>query len=89
MEMPGTPEPAAKHVGKGTVESVAPDSITISHGPVASMKWPAMTMGFAKPDAKAFPDIKVGDTVQFEFKEGGAAGYQLVSVQKLATGVPK
>jgi len=89
MEMPATPEPAGKHVGKGTVESVAADSITISHGPVLSMKWPAMTMGFAKPDAKAFPDIKVGDTVQFEFKEGGATGYQLVSVQKLAAGASK
>ncbi len=77
------------HTGRGKVEKVDADSITISHGPVLSMKWPAMTMGFGKPDAKAFGDIKVGDTVQFVFKEGGAIGYELVSVVKVADGATK
>jgi Cu(I)/Ag(I) efflux system membrane fusion protein len=42
-----------------------------------------MTMGFAKPTPEAFPDIKPGDTVRFEFKEGGPTGYELVSVQRV------
>jgi Cu(I)/Ag(I) efflux system membrane fusion protein len=71
------------HVGEGKVESVDADGITISHGPVASLKWPAMTMRFAKPDAKAFADVKPGDAVRFEFKEGGSKGYALVSVQRV------
>jgi Cu(I)/Ag(I) efflux system membrane fusion protein len=41
-----------------------------------------MTMGFGKPFAKAFPDIKPGDSVRFEFKEGGSSGYELLSVQR-------
>ena len=49
------------------------------------MKWPAMTMGFAKPDPKAFADVHPGDTVHFRFKEGGPSGYELVEVRKLAT----
>jgi Cu(I)/Ag(I) efflux system membrane fusion protein len=52
------------------------------------MKWPAMTMGFAKPDPKAFADVRPGDTVHFRFKEGGASGYELVEVQKM-TGATK
>jgi membrane fusion protein, copper/silver efflux system len=79
----------AVHVAEGTVERVDADGITISHGPVADLKWPAMTMGFGKPDPKAFADIQPGDRIRFEFREGGASGYALVSVQKLATGATR
>jgi Cu(I)/Ag(I) efflux system membrane fusion protein len=47
------------------------------------MKWPAMTMGFAKPDARSFAEVRPGDTVRFRFKEGGASGYELVEVHKM------
>jgi Cu(I)/Ag(I) efflux system membrane fusion protein len=67
---------------QGKVESVDADSITISHGPVPALKWPEMTMGFGKADPKAFPDVKRGDTVQFEFRQGGPMDYELVSVQR-------
>jgi Cu(I)/Ag(I) efflux system membrane fusion protein len=80
--MPATPA-SAIFAGEGKVESVAVDGITISHGPIAALKWPAMTMGFGKSSAKAFADIKPGDTVRFEFKQGGSTGYELVSVQRI------
>jgi Cu(I)/Ag(I) efflux system membrane fusion protein len=76
----------AVHRAEGKVESVAPDSITVSHGPVATLRWPPMTMGFAKASPESFPDIHAGDTVRFEFKEGGPTGYELVSVQRVAAG---
>jgi Cu(I)/Ag(I) efflux system membrane fusion protein len=83
---PSAAAPAAGiHTAEGKVESVSADGITISHGPVASLKWPPMTMGFGKPDPKAFADVKPGDTVRFEFREGGAAGYELVSVQRVGS----
>lgn len=77
------PTPAGVHIGDGKVESNEADGITISHGPIASLKWPAMTMGFSKPTAKAFSDIKPGDTVRFEFRQGGSMGYELLSVQRV------
>jgi Cu(I)/Ag(I) efflux system membrane fusion protein len=80
------PAPAAaalSHRAEGRVESVAADGITISHEPVASLQWPSMTMGFSKPSPDAFPDIKPGDRVSFDFKEGGPMGYELLSVQRL------
>lgn len=77
------------HQAEGKVESVAPDGITISHGPVATLQWPAMTMGFAKATPSAFPEIKPGDPVRFEFREGGPMGYELVSIQRLQPGARK
>ncbi|MDX4954720.1 efflux RND transporter periplasmic adaptor subunit [Delftia acidovorans] len=80
------PTGAVLYTAEGKVESVAPDGITISHGPVATLKWPSMTMGFAKASPNAFPKIKPGDQVRFEFKEGGPMGYELVSVQRVQPG---
>ena len=77
------------HSAEGKVERVAADAITISHGPVASLKWPAMTMGFAKAVPGAFPGIREGDAVRFRFREGGPSGYELVDVAKSASGVAR
>ncbi|MES2226770.1 MAG: efflux RND transporter periplasmic adaptor subunit [Pseudomonadota bacterium] len=74
------------YTGEGKVESVETDGITISHGPIAALKWPSMTMGFGKPNARAFADIKPGDAIRFEFKKGGAMDYELVSVQRVGGG---
>jgi Cu(I)/Ag(I) efflux system membrane fusion protein len=71
---------------QGKVESIEPDGITISHGPVPELKWPSMTMGFGKPESKAFPGLKAGDTVQFEFRKGGPMGWELLSVQPAGAG---
>ena len=72
---------ATTYMGQGKVESVDADSITISHGAIPELKWPAMTMGFAKPDAHAFADVKPGDPVHFEFRKG-PTDYELVSVHR-------
>jgi Cu(I)/Ag(I) efflux system membrane fusion protein len=71
---------------RGKVESVEPDGLTISHGPVPELQWPSMTMGFSKPDAKAFAGVKPGDTVSFQFRRGGPMGYELVTVQPAGGG---
>jgi Cu(I)/Ag(I) efflux system membrane fusion protein len=85
-----TTQPAAtapaSYSAQGKVESVEADTITISHGAIPELKWPAMTMGFGKPDAKAFADVKPGDTVHFQFRKGGAEGWELVAVHKLESG---
>jgi Cu(I)/Ag(I) efflux system membrane fusion protein len=80
------PAASARYTAQGKVESVEADSLTISHGPIAELKWPAMTMGFNKPDPKAFADVKAGDTVHFEFRKKGDE-YELVSVHR--TGAAK
>jgi Cu(I)/Ag(I) efflux system membrane fusion protein len=59
----------AKHAGDMTVEHIAADSITLTHGPIASLKWPAMTMEF-RPPATGWPaDIRAGARVRVEFMQ--------------------
>lgn len=76
---------SAVYIGQGKVESVGPDSITISHGPIPGLQWPGMTMGFGKPGPQAFADVKAGDTVHFEFRKGGPAGHELTAVHRLGS----
>lgn len=77
---------AGTHSAEGKVEHVDAQEVTISHGPVPSLQWPAMTMGFAKPSPEAFPDLTMGDSIRFQFKEGGPSGYTLESVQRVTAG---
>jgi Cu(I)/Ag(I) efflux system membrane fusion protein len=72
---------AASYAAQGKVESVEADSLIISHGDVPALGWPAMTMGFDKPSPTAFPDVKPGDTVHFEFRKKGET-HELVSVHR-------
>lgn len=66
--------------GVGKVEKVSPESLTFSHKPIPELKWPAMTMDFGKPRPDAYADIKVGQDVEFSFKEGKDSAYVLESV---------
>lgn len=88
MDKPAGP-PAATAAAQtysttGRVEQVTPGEIIFSHQPIAALKWPAMTMGFAKPSANAFAGVAAGQTVQFSFRQT-PAGYELTDV-KPATG---
>lgn len=65
----GTPDAApAVAQAEGTVDAVdaAAGTITITHGPVDALGWPAMTMPFgATPEQAA--SVKAGDRIEFEF----------------------
>ena len=61
------------HKGSGTVSKVDAEkgTVTIAHGPVESMKWPAMTMTFKVKDKKMLDKAKEGDKVDFSFVQSG------------------
>lgn len=65
MNMEAAP---ATHSGTGTVKKIdaAKGVVTLAHGPIASLQWPAMTMSFELKDAALAKGIKVGDAVDFE-----------------------
>lgn len=54
----------------GTVTQVdaAAGTITINHGPIEAVSWPAMTMQFTAEDPAILQGVAVGDTVAFELK---------------------
>ncbi|KFC66598.1 copper-binding protein [Massilia sp. LC238] len=60
---------ATPHETIGTVKSVNPaaGTVTLAHGPVKSLNWPAMTMGFAVKDKDLFDKLSVGKKVDVEF----------------------
>ncbi len=72
------PVPAATATSasaNGVVTAVDPvaRTVTIAHGPVAALQWPAMTMTFQAPEAD-LEAIKAGDRVSFEFTSSGMDG---------------
>ncbi|VTU44383.1 efflux RND transporter periplasmic adaptor subunit [Variovorax sp. RA8] len=58
---------APRHVGEGKVESLSKDAMTLSHGPISTMKWGPMTMDFKLPTGGAPRNVQTGDRVTFEF----------------------
>ena len=76
---------APRHQGQASVDSVAPDALTLSHAPIASMKWGPMTMDFKTPAPQALPPgLKAGDRVAFEFYMDEDGLPQLTRVSPLA-----
>jgi len=74
LEGAGEPAPApsseALHKGRGKVNAVDPASgfVELDHGPIPSMKWASMTMGFVVEDKVQLIGIKRGDAVEFEMR---------------------
>ena len=60
-----------KASGKVTKVDKANGSVTIAHGPVASMNWPSMTMSFKAKDNEMLGKVKSGDQVEFSFVQSG------------------
>jgi Cu(I)/Ag(I) efflux system protein CusF len=61
------------HKGSGTVTKVDPagGKVTISHGPVQTLKWPAMSMTFGVSDKALLDHVHQGGKVEFEFVQRG------------------
>ncbi|MFZ5669003.1 MAG: copper-binding protein [Pseudomonadota bacterium] len=72
MDMAG----AAMATGSGTVTAIdkAAGTITLDHGPIAEVGWPAMTMAFEVAPASLLDAVKVGDRVRFEMRMVGGTG---------------
>lgn len=73
--VPPTSTGTSTATASGVVEAVdvAARTVTIAHGPVDVLKWPAMTMTFKAPDAD-LNSIKQGDHIAFEFTSIGMNG---------------
>lgn len=65
----------------GRITAIGTEGITIAHGPVPGLSWPAMTMQFSLAKADQARGLKVGDAVSFRFHQGGA-GYAINEIKK-------
>ena len=66
------PAPAAAKAllqAEGRIEEITADTITLSHGPVPAIGWPAMTMTFKLDPPSLARGLKAGDQAAFGFEQ--------------------
>lgn len=78
----------ATHHGSGKVEKIDKNEITLSHDPIPSLQWGAMTMGFQLPVGGLPRNVEVGDMVIFDIRATKDGMYQIVAISPTA-GVKK
>ena len=61
--------------------------IMISHGPIPTLRWDAMTMGFKLPPTGLPVGIAVGDRVGFDFRSAGG-GFEIASIARSPPATP-
>ncbi len=77
------------HRGEGKVESIDNDEIILSHGPIPSLEWGDMTMGFKLPASGLPKNVAVGDTVTFEFRSTKDGMFEIVNIAPTADAPPR
>jgi len=68
-KIPGTAPKIITHKATGVVKAVdsSKGTVTLAHGPVKSLNWPAMTMSFVVKDKTIFDNLTVGKKAKVEF----------------------
>src|SRR3546814_17647236 len=56
-----------EYSANGTIEQIAARSVTLRHGPVAGLGWPAITMTFPAQSPAPLTGLKRGEKVRFPF----------------------
>lgn len=87
-----TPAPpqaqAQSHSTTGTITAISGDELTLQHAPVASLQWPAMTMGFKLSNARLKTGLQPQQRVQFSFIQQGD-DYVITAITAIAAAEPK
>ncbi len=73
MEKPVAGSAQVTHAATGVVKKINAKAgvVTLAHGPVNSLNWPPMTMGFKVKDKNLLAKLAVGKKVDFEFAQEG------------------
>ena len=81
MSMPDMEDSSERFSASGTIRRMGDEQITISHEPVEALNWPSMTMGFDIDEAVNLDDFAIEDPVVFEFEQGDAGMYRLITIE--------
>jgi len=78
---------ARTHRGQGTIQAVDAQAgtVEIEHGPIETLKWPAMSMEFKVRDKAQLERLAKGQAVEFELSEQGAGEFV---IERVAPGAP-
>jgi len=84
----GAKAAGAVHQAEATVDDIdaKAGTVMLSHGPVASLKWPAMTMEFKVANTALLKDLPPGARVTIDFVERQQGEWVITGVKPLAMG---
>jgi Cu(I)/Ag(I) efflux system periplasmic protein CusF len=77
--MPGMDAQSSKAEGKVNKVDAANGKVNISHDPIPSLKWPAMTMDFDLKNKADAAKLKPGQRITFDLEKSGK-GYVVKNV---------
>ncbi|MEK7361165.1 MAG: copper-binding protein [Pseudomonadota bacterium] len=91
-DMPGMKMDAEKaagspaHKGQGTVNGVdvKVGKINLTHGPIATLKWPGMTMDFQVKDKALLKGVTPGQNVEFDIVQQGPGQFVITRIAPAA-----
>lgn len=74
---------APTHTGQGTVKAIdmAGLKVKLDHGPIASLKWPGMTMDFRVQEKNLLEGIQPGVRVEFQLTQDKSRGYVISQIK--------
>lgn len=75
----------ATHRGEGTVHKVdaTAGKFNMTHGPITSLNWPAMTMDFKVKDKAILKDIKPGQKVEITIVQESRGDFYVTQIKPL------
>jgi Cu(I)/Ag(I) efflux system membrane fusion protein len=76
-----TADAAPGYEAQGEITEIDGGEITLAHGAVPALQWPAMTMSFTLSKPELAQGVKPGDQVRFRFRETDD-GYAVESLEK-------
>jgi Cu(I)/Ag(I) efflux system protein CusF len=70
------------HKGQGTVNRIDEKGgkVNLTHGPIATLKWPGMTMNFTVSDRQSLAKLKPGQKVEFKLVEKTKGHYVITEI---------
>ncbi len=85
------PASGVGHRAEGKVEDIdaRAASLTIAHGPVLTLKWPAMSMEFKVANSGLLAGLTPGAPVAFEFVERGQGEWVITSIKPMGAAAAK
>lgn len=81
---------STRYEADGTLDAIDADagSVTMTHGEIPALSWPAMTMDFLLADPALVKDIAPGTPVRFVFEAGEPGEYIVTGIEPVAGGAP-
>lgn len=79
---------AVGHKADGKVDGIdlKTGTVSLNHGPIASLKWPAMTMEFKVANGSLLSGLEPGQAVSFEFVERTPGEYVVTAITPVPGG---